>query len=153
MTLIHQCRMGLIWVAFLASGVAHAQVTVSQPWVRATVAQQTATGAFMQIRSTQALRLIGVRTPLTPVAQVHRMSMVDGVMRMAEVAAVEVGPNQPLELKPGGYHVMLMDLKQAVQPLQQVPLTLVFARPDGQRLEVSVTADVKRLGAEAMHRK
>jgi copper(I)-binding protein len=143
------CRMWLVWAAFLALGAAHAQVTVSNAWVRATVAQQTATGAFMQIRSTQTLRLVGVRTPLTPVAQVHQMSMANGVMRMAEVASVEVGPTQPLELKPGGYHVMLMDLKRAVQPGQPILLTLVFSHPSGPELEVPVKAEVRRLGAKA----
>jgi copper(I)-binding protein len=147
------CRIWLVWAAFMALGAAHAQVSVSSAWVRATVAQQTATGAFMQIRSTQTLQLVGVRTPLTQVAQVHQMSMANGVMRMAEVASVEVGPTQPLELKPGGYHVMLMDLKQAVQPPQEVALTLIFAGPNGQQLEVPVMAEVKRPGAESMHRK
>jgi copper(I)-binding protein len=147
--LIRSYLVWLVWAAFMALGAAHAQVTVSNAWVRATVAQQTATGAYMEIRSTQTLQLVGVRTPLTPVAQVHQMSMANGVMRMAEVASVEVGPTQPLELKPAGYHVMLMDLKQAVQPGQQILLTLVFSRPSGPELEVLVKAEVRRLGAKA----
>ena len=146
--LTRYCRMWLVWAAFMALGAAHAQVTVNNAWVRATVAQQTATGAFMQIRSTQTLQLVGVRTPLTPVAQVHQMSMSNGVMRMAEVASVEVGPTQPLELKPGGYHVMLLDLKRAVQPGQPILLTLVFSRPSGPEIEVPVKAEVRRLGAK-----
>jgi copper(I)-binding protein len=147
--LIRSYLVWLVWAAFMALGAAHAQVTVSNAWVRATVAQQTATGAFMQIRSTQTLQLVGVRTPLTPVAQVHQMSMSNGVMRMTEVASVEVGPTQPLELKPGGYHVMLMDLKRALQPGQPILLTLVFSRPSGPELEVLVKAEVRRLGAKA----
>lgn len=128
--------------------LAQAQVSVSQPWVRATVAQQQSTGAFMQLSSPTATRLVGVSTPLTSVAEVHEMAMQGDVMRMRQVQALELPAGKAVELRPGGYHVMLMNLKTHVKEGQTVPLTLSFESPDGKRETVQVQAPVRALTAQ-----
>lgn len=138
----------LLLTALLATtGLAHAQVSVKDPWVRATVAQQQATGAFMQLLSPKATRLVGVSTPLTPVAEVHEMAMQGEVMRMRQVPGVDLPAGTPVALKPGGYHVMLMNLPAQVKEGQTVPLTLSFEDADGRRETVQVQAPVRALTA------
>lgn len=136
--------------ALLAVASAHAQVTVKDAWVRATVPQQKATGAFMQLQSAQDARLVSVSTPLTASAEVHEMALQDNVMRMRPMPALDLPAGKPVELKPGGYHVMLMDLKQQVKEGDTVPLTLVFEGKDGKRQTVQVQAPVRPLRPEAV---
>lgn len=132
-----------------ATAAAQAQVSVHDAWVRASVPQQKATGAFMQLQSTQASRLVEVSTPAAPVAEVHEMAVQDGVMRMRALPALALPAGKTVELKPGGYHVMLMDLPQQLKEGQTVPLTLVFEHQDGKRESVQVQAPVRALNAAA----
>lgn len=133
----------------LGATLAQAQVTVKDAWVRATVPQQKATGAFMQLTSTADTRLVSVSSPLTPMAEVHEMALDNNVMRMRQVTGIDLPAGRTVELKPGGYHVMLMDLKQQVKAGESVPLTLVFENKAGQRETVQVTAPVRPLHAAA----
>ena len=107
-------------------GAAVAQTTVKDGWVRSTVEPQKATGAFMQITSAQGGKLIAVQSPAAGVAEVHEMAMDGNVMKMRAVPALDLPAGKAVELKPGGYHVMLMDLKQAVKAGETVPLTLTI---------------------------
>lgn len=131
-------------------GAAHAQVTVQDAWVRGTVATQKSTGAFMTLTSPTAAKLVEVRTPVAGVAEVHEMAHQDGVMRMRAVTGgLPLPAGQAVTLAPGGYHVMLMDLKQPVKAGETVPLTLVIEGADRQRQTVEVKAEVRALGAQA----
>ena len=138
----------LSFAAVLAFAVqAHAQVDVRDAWVRATVPHQKTTGAFMTLVATQDSKLVAATSPLAGVAEVHEMAMQDNVMRMRHVPEVALPAGQPVELKPGGYHVMLMDLKQQVKDGDVVPLTLTIERKDGKREQLQVQARVRPLGA------
>ena len=132
-----------------ATATAQAQVTVQGAWVRATVPQQKATGAFMRLQSTKDTRLVSVSTPAAPIAEVHEMKLVDNVMKMRAVTSVDVPAGKPVDLQPGGFHVMLMDLPAAVKQGDTVPLTLVFEGKDGQRETVQVQAQARAVGAAA----
>lgn len=129
---------------------AHAQVSIKDPWVRATVSQQKATGAFMQITSTQDARLVEARSPVAGVVEVHEMTMEKDVMKMRAVPALDLPAGKAVELKPGGYHVMLMDLKQQMKAGDTVPLTLVVEGKDKKRSSVEVKATVKPLAATTL---
>ncbi|MBT9503043.1 MAG: copper chaperone PCu(A)C [Burkholderiaceae bacterium] len=139
----------LLGAALMAT--ASAQVTVKDPWVRATVAQQKATGAFMQLTAAKDTRLVSVSTSLTAMAEVHEMAMDNNVMKMRQIPALDLPAGKAVELKPGGYHLMLMDLKQQVKAGDTVPLTLVFEDKAGKRESVEVKAEVRALGAPAKH--
>ncbi|QNP49759.1 copper chaperone PCu(A)C [Diaphorobacter aerolatus] len=132
------------------STLSHAEVKVQDAWVRATVAQQKSTGAFMRITSTEPTTLVGVRTSAAPVSEVHEMKMEDNVMKMRKVdPGIAIKAGEALELKPGGYHVMLMDLSKAMAAGSQVPLTLVFKDAAGKESTVDVNAEVRALNANA----
>jgi len=133
------------------AGASWAQTTVEKPWVRGTVPDQMATGAFMQIKSAQGGRLVSVQTPVAGVAEIHEMAMEGNVMKMRAVPALDLPAGKIVELKPGGYHLMLMDLKGPVQAGQNVALTLVIEGKDGKRETLQVKAPVKSLGSSNAH--
>ncbi|WP_088280510.1 copper chaperone PCu(A)C [Ideonella sp. A 288] len=123
-----------------------AQTTVTEPWVRGTVVQQKATGAFMQLTSAQGGKLVSASSPAAGVVEIHEMVMEANVMKMRAVPGLELPAGKAVELKPGGYHVMLMDLKAPLAAGQSVPLTLVVEGKDGKRETIAVNAPVKALG-------
>lgn len=115
-------------------------IAVQNAWVRPTVGEQAATGAYLTITSQEPLALVGVATPLAEVAEVHEMKMDGDIMRMRMAERIEIAPGEPLELKPGGYHLMLMALTAPIQPGQEIELSLLFEKPDGSRIEMPVKA-------------
>ena len=133
-----------------------AQVTVKDPWVRATVSAQKATGAFMQITSVQDVRLIEASSPAAGVVEVHEMVMEKDVMKMRAVKGLDLPAGKTVEHKPGGYHDMLMDLKQQMKEGDTVPVTLVVEGKDKKRSTIEVKAPVRPLTAvskpEAEHK-
>jgi len=143
----------LVLLAALGAFGVQAQTTVKDPWVRGTVAGQKATGMFGQITSTSGGKLVSVSSPVAGVAEVHEMVMDGNVMKMRAVAGLELPAGKAVELKPGGYHVMLMDLKQELKAGESVPLTLVIEGAGGKRESVEVKAPVKALADSSGHKK
>jgi copper(I)-binding protein len=137
--------------ASLVTTAAFAQVTVGDPWIRATVPAQKTAGAFMQLRSPKATRLVDVQSPVAGRAEVHQMAMDGQTMRMQKVDGIDLQANQPLNLSSGGYHVMLFDLKKQLKEGEQVPLTLTFVGADRKRENVTVQVPVKPLTYTAAH--
>ncbi len=135
--------VALAWV----SSACFAQVKVSEPWVRGTVVQQSATGAFMRIESAQDTKLVKAESPVAGVVEVHEMAMEGSVMKMRAVTGgLPLPAGQAVELKPGGFHIMLMDLKK--KPLsagESVPLTLTVQDKDGKQQTLEVQAPVRTM--------
>lgn len=143
-------RFALALAVLAVGAAAHAQVSISDPWVRATVPQQKATGAFMHLQSAEDVKLVSGQSPVAGVFEIHEMALENSVMRMRELkGGLPLPAGQMVELKPGGYHIMLMDLKQQVKDGQTVPLTLVVEGKDGKRQNIEVQAPVRPLGATA----
>jgi copper(I)-binding protein len=137
-------RFAALWVC--AAFSAHAQVEVSDAWVRATGQGQKATGVFMNLTAKKATRLVGVKADLTGSAEVHEMKMEKDVMKMQAVKALDLPAGQTVSLKPGSYHVMLMDLKAPVAEDSQVVLTLLFEDAAGVKTQKEVKAVAKKMG-------
>jgi copper(I)-binding protein len=135
-------RLSFLAAALFLTLPAAAQVTVTDPWVRGTVAGQMATGAFMQLKSAKDARLVEARSPVAGVVEIHEMALVDNIMRMRAVPALDLPAGRAVELKPGGYHVMLMDLKQQVKEGDVVPVSLVI-ESGGRRETIEVKASVR----------
>ena len=133
-----------LWVC--AAFTVHAQVEVSDAWVRATGQGQKATGVFMNLTAKKATRLVGVKADLTASAEVHEMKMEKDVMKMQAVKALDLPAGQTVALKPGSYHVMLMDLKAPVAEDSQVVLTLLFEDAAGVKTQKEVKAVAKKMG-------
>ena len=99
----------------LAAGASLAQVEVQSPWARATVPGQKTAGAYLQLKSAQGANLIGAESPVAAIVEVHEMRMEGNVMRMRAVPRLELPAGKLVELKPGGYHIMLIDLRQPLK--------------------------------------
>ncbi len=122
-----------------------AQTTVQDAWVRGTVAQQKATGMFGRITSVQGGKVVAASSPVAGVVEVHEMAMEGNVMKMRALPSLDLPAGKAVELKPGGYHVMLMDLKQPLKDGETVAVTLVVEGRDGKRETVEVKAPVRPL--------
>ncbi|MFM2120479.1 MAG: hypothetical protein RL722_1947 [Pseudomonadota bacterium] len=129
-----------------AAFAAQAQTTVSDAWVRGTVAQQKATGMFAKITSAKGGKLVGAASPVAGVVEVHEMKMDGDRMMMNAIPALELPAGKAVELKPGGYHVMLMALKQPLKAGDNVPVTLTVEGKDGKKETIEVKAEVRALG-------
>lgn len=130
----------------LVAGLAQAQTTVTDAWARGTVPQQQGTGAFMRITSASGGRLVGVASPVAGIAEIHEMKMEGGVMKMAAIPSLELPAGQPVELKPGGYHLMLMGLKQQLKGGETLPLTLTIEAKDGRKETLELKLPIRALG-------
>lgn len=115
-------------------------IAIQNAWVRPTVGEQDATGAYLTITSQDDLTLVGVATPAAEIAEVHEMKMDGDIMRMRMAERIEIKAGEPLELKPGGYHVMLMALTAPVVAGDEVELSLQFEKADGSKVEIPVKA-------------
>ena len=143
----------LALIAALATGSVFAQtVEVKDAWARTSVPGQKATGAFMKLTAKDGAKLVAISTPAAGVAEVHEMKMDGDVMKMRAVpGGLDLPAGKTVELKPGGYHVMLMDLKAALPKDSSVPLTLTFKDAKGveSKLELTVPVATVAPGAKA----
>ena len=120
-----------------------APVEVRDAWVRQTVPGQSGTGAFMKLTAPAGARLVGAQTPVAGVAEVHEMKMEGDVMKMRAVqGGLELPPGRTVELKPSGYHVMLMNLKQPIAKGATVPMTLRFEDARGVKSTLELNLPV-----------
>lgn len=144
-----QQKMISALVLSLAAFSAQAEVTIKDAWVRATVPQQMATGAFFQIQSSTDARVVSVQTSAAGVAEIHEMKMENNLMKMRAVEHLDLAAGKMVELKPGGFHLMLMDLKQQIKAGELIPVTLVVEGKDKKRETIEIKLKARSLnGAE-----
>ncbi len=142
---LRTARTLVLAAAFALAPSAAAQVSVTDPWVRGTVAGQKATGAFMQLKSPTDAALVEVSSPVAKIVEIHEMKMEGGMMKMSAIDKLALPAGKAVELKPGGYHVMLMDLVQPLKEGETVPLKLTFQDKAGKKQTLDVKAPIKAL--------
>ena len=135
----HLLTASLLFFSLAAS----AEIIIKDAWVRTTVEEQRVTGAFMQISSDKTAKLVAVNSPAAETAEVHEMSMQGDVMKMRRLNELVIGAGKLIELKPGSYHIMLMNLKKPVQAGSIVNLNLEFLDTDGKKQIVKVKAKAR----------
>ncbi|MHC8343700.1 copper chaperone PCu(A)C [Pseudomonas sp. RT6P73] len=123
-----------------------AQTKVDDAWVRATVAGQQSTGAFMTLQADSDSKLLSVQSPIAKIVQIHQSIMKDDVMSMRQVESVALPAGKPVSFDPHGYHVMLMDLTAQVKEGDKVPLTLTVENAKGEKETIKVDAEARALG-------
>ncbi len=126
----------------LAAAASFAQtVKVESPWARPTVQGQAAGGGFLRIVGGAASdKLVSASSAMAGRVELHSMTMEGDVMRMRQVDAIEVPAGQTVELKPGGLHIMFMDLKSPLKSGSSFPLTLRFEKAGELKVDVKVQA-------------
>lgn len=143
-------RKTVLALALMFFGAAtQADVTVKESWVRGTTPAQKATGAFMEITSSEAASLLSASSPVAGVVEIHTMKMEDGVMKMRAIPKLDLPAGKGVKLAPGGNHVMLMDLKQQMKKGDVVPITLKIEGKDKKVQMLEVKAEVRDLAAPA----
>lgn len=134
---------------FLAGGLAFAHnhgikvgdLTIEEPWARATAAGQANGAAYLKIRNGGATdKLVSASAPVAGVVELHTHLMDGTTVRMRKVEAIDVAGGAITELKPGGLHVMLIGLKAPLKAGEKFPLTLKFERAGEVKVDVEVRA-------------
>ena len=131
-------------VTLLTAVTAHAQVEVTDAWARATGPGQKATGVFMNLTAKKAMRLVGVKSEVAGVTELHEMKMDKDIMKMQAVKALDLPAGKTVSLKPGSYHVMLMDLKAPLAEGDHAVITLLFEDAAGVKTQQEVHAVAKK---------
>jgi periplasmic copper chaperone A len=131
---------GMVASTPAAHGQIANDVKVFDVWARTTVPGASVSAAYMHIKSKSAVKLIKAESTLAGMTEIHQMSMKDGVMNMSAVDAVEVPAGKLVDLKPGGLHIMLMQLKQPIRKGEEVPLKLTFEDANKKTFVMDVKA-------------
>ena len=119
-----------------------APVTVEGAWARSAIPQQGSTGAYMTLTAREPLTLVGAETPAAGIVEIHEMRMEGDVMKMRAADTLPLVPGKPLELKPGGFHFMLMDLQAVFKAGSRIRMTLRFVDAKGAQKKVAVSVPV-----------
>lgn len=127
------------------AGQVSAQTQVENAWVRATVAGQQATGAFMTLTASSDSKLLSVQSPIAKIVQIHVSTMTNDVMRMHPVDFVPLPAGKAVALDPGSYHVMLIDLVAQVKAGDKVPLVLTVENAKGEKEMIHIDAEARAL--------
>lgn len=134
------------------SGALHAQskgdLEIEKPWARATAPGAAVGGGYLVIRNKGAAgdRLVGVSSPVSARVEIHEMAMEKDTMRMREVKGVDVPAKKSVEFKPGGYHLMLIELKAPLKQGDKVPVTLRFEKTGEVKTELVVESLAAGIG-------
>ena len=133
---ISAALMATATAAFAQAGA----IKVEKPFARATAPGAAVGGGYAIIRNSGSApdRLVGASSPASARVELHEMAMADNVMRMREVKGIDVPANGTVELRPGGYHLMLMELKQPLKQGEKVPVTLKFEKAGEVKVELAV---------------
>lgn len=129
-------------------------LVVASPWTRATPGGAKIGGGYLKVTNNGATadRLLGATSSLADHVEIHEMSMTDGVMKMRPLAdGLEIKPGETVELKPGGFHMMFMDLKQPLKQGDTLKATLKFEKAGPLDVNFSINALGATGGAQHQH--
>jgi len=137
----------LLLACLLAPLTAHAaeDVQVSDAWARATVPGQEVAGAYLTLRSEKTAKLVKAESTVADSAAIHSMSMKNGVMEMRELTELALPAGKTVKLAPGGFHIMLIDLKKPLKVGETVPLKLTIRNRDNTLSVIDVQAEVRQV--------
>lgn len=141
--MIRSLLLAALVVCPIVHGQSPAQIEVSSAWARATVEGQHGTGAFMRLLSRDGARVVGASSEAAEVVEIHEMVMQGNVMRMRPIVGLDLPPGQPVDLKPGGHHMMLMDLKRPLKNGEKIKVDLRVETRDRKLLTQSIEVEVR----------
>ena len=130
-------------VALSAHAQRSADVEVKSAWARPTVAGQMGTGAFMNLTSKDGARIVGASSDVAGVVEIHEMAMEGNVMKMRPIHSLVLPPASTVELKPGGHHMMLMDLKRPLAAGEKIKIELRLETRDKKLVTQPVEIEVR----------
>lgn len=148
MSLLKKIGLPLLSAMFIASILISAcskqdSIEIKNQWVRASNDGQDVSAAYMTIVSNEDTSLIAIDSDVADVIEIHSMSMENGVMKMRMLDTLDLIAGKPTELSPGGFHLMLFDLKKPLAAGKEAHFTLHFKNKAGQEKTISVTSPIK----------
>ncbi|MFM1978694.1 MAG: hypothetical protein RLZZ151_1209 [Pseudomonadota bacterium] len=148
MSLLKKIGLPLLSAVFIASILISAcskqdSIEIKNQWVRASNDGQDVSAAYMTIVSNEDTSLIAIDSDVADVIEIHSMSMENGVMKMRMLDTLDLIAGKPTELSPGGFHLMLFDLKKPLTAGKEAHFTLHFKNKAGQEKTISVTSPIK----------
>lgn len=121
-------------------------IEIAQPWAKPSIGQAKAGAAYVTLTNGgSADRLIAAKADVSELVELHSHTMEDGVMRMRPVPGIDLPADATVELKPGGFHVMFLNLKAPLVEGESFPLTLVFEKAGELTVEVAIQAKPKAM--------
>ena len=118
-------------------------IRMVDPWVRATVAGQSSSAGYIEFHSSKPMRLVKVTSPQASSVQIHTMSHENGVMRMSELAVLDIPANETIKLEPNKLHFMLNDLKAPLVAGDEATLSFTFELADKTTLQLNALAEIQ----------
>ena len=148
MSLLKKIGLPLLSAMFIASILISAcskqdSIEIKNQWVRASNDGQDVSAAYMTIVSNEDTSLIAIDSDVADVIEIHSMSMENGVMKMRMLDTLDLIADKPTELSPGGFHLMLFDLKKPLAAGKEAHFTLHFKNKAGQEKTISITSPIK----------
>lgn len=148
MSLLKKIGLPLLSAMFIASILISAcskkdSIEIKNQWVRASNDGQDVSAAYMTIVSNEDTSLIAIDSDVADVIEIHSMSMENGVMKMRMLDTLDLIAGKPTELSPGGFHLMLFDLKKPLTADNEAHFILHFKNKAGQEKTISVTSPIK----------
>lgn len=126
-------------------------VKVENAWVRATAPGQKVAGGFLDMTADADMKLVGGSSPASDTLELHMMRMDGGVMEMRQIREIDLPKGKTVNLKPGGLHIMFINLKQQIKEGDKVPVTLTVRNAAGKEQQLQVDAMALRGGGMAHH--
>ena len=128
----------------VSSAYAADKLVISDAWVRATAPGQQAGAAYMTLKSNADITLTKVQSDVCGSVEIHEMTMKNGIMKMRMKDSLPLSTGKPFKLEPGGFHLMLFDLKKPLKPGDQVAFSLEFKgrnrKVETQKISVPIKA-------------
>lgn len=133
----------IICAFFLIAANAQADVLISDAWVRANAPGQSVGAAYMTLKSPQDSTLFHIESPSAGSLEIHSMTMANGVMKMRALETLPLEAGKPEKLAPGGFHLMLFDLKTPLKAGEKVAFKLSFKDKAGKVTHQEVLLPIK----------
>jgi len=138
-------RFCMLWLLMSASaGCTADPVAINHAWARATAPGQEVGAAYLELKSDVDTTLTKAESPAADSVEMHKMSMKDGVMEMRMLKTLALPAGRTVKLEPGGFHLMLFDLKKPLKVGENVPLTLHFKDKTGKESSMNIDLPIKR---------
>lgn len=133
----------LALICLLTACEVNNSVAVIDVWARASMPGQSVGAAYMTLISAQDTTFVRAETPIASSVEIHSMTMANGVMKMRMLAEMPLTAGKPEKLAPGGFHLMLFDLKKQLKAGEQIDLTLTFKDNSGKITQQMLTFPIK----------
>jgi copper(I)-binding protein len=143
LTKMHNISKLLFLIGMLIARSAYAEVTITDAWVRENAPGQAVGAAYMTLKSTEESSLVFVESPTAGSVEIHSMTMNNNVMKMRKLEELPLKAGKPEKLAPGGFHLMLFDLKKPLKSGEKVDFKLCFKDKAGNITHQMVTLPVK----------